>query len=65
MAFKLALEGIRRAVAERPLLEVYDHDPASSSPTGVKGIATLDPETLDGVATPASSFVHSISCSRI
>lgn len=50
--FKLVLDGIRRAAADFP--GVYDHDPASSSPTGVNGSATLDPETLDGVMVPGS-----------
>lgn len=61
--FKLDRDGIRRA--DRPLPELYDHVAPSSSPTGVKGIATLEPEALEGVAIPASSFKLSTSCSRI
>lgn len=61
--FRLEREGMRDAASVGPVL--YDHDPASSSPTGVRGIATLEPETLEGVAIPASSLVYSKSCSLI
>ena len=65
---RLDLEGTRRAVADSPFADEYDHDPtasSSSSPTGVSGIATLDPDTLDGVATPGSSRTHSTDVSRM
>ena len=67
--FRLVRDGMRRAAvgaAERPgPVLLYVHDPASSSPTGVRGIATLEPDTLEGVAIPVSSLMLSASCSRM
>ena len=61
-ARRLLVDGVRRGADTLPLRR-DSHSRPSSSLTGVRGIAMLESEAVEGVAKPASS--RSISCSWI